>query len=87
MSKLSPAAEEAGFEVLITCDQNIRHQQNLAARRLAVVVLATTHWDTIRANGGGILSAIQSAIAGGLVIVEMPKPRRRRRPYRPTLAC
>jgi hypothetical protein len=31
----------AGFEVLLTVDQNIRHQQNLAAAGVAVVVLAT----------------------------------------------
>jgi len=76
---LIQAAEEAGFEVLITCDQNIRHQQNLAARRLAVVVLATKHWDTIRANGGGILPAVEKAAVGSFVTVEVPRPPRRRR--------
>ena len=73
------AAEEAGFEVLITCDQNIRYQQNLAGRRLALVVLTTNHWDTIRANGGGILPAVEQATFGSFVKVEMPKPPRRRR--------
>jgi hypothetical protein len=29
----------AGFEVLLTVDQNLRHQQNLAAAGVAVVVL------------------------------------------------
>lgn len=29
----------AGFEVLVTVDQNIRHQQNLAASGIAVIVL------------------------------------------------
>ena len=76
---LIQAAEEAGFEVMITCDQNIRHQQNLAGRRLALVVLTTNHWDTIRANSGGILPAIEQATVGSFVIVEMPKPPRRRR--------
>jgi hypothetical protein len=80
------AAEEAGFEVMITCDQNIRYQQNLAGRRLALVVLTTNHWDTIRANGGGILPAVESATVGSFAMVEMPKPRRRR-PYHPAPAC
>jgi len=80
------AAEEAGFEVMITCDQNIRYQQNLAGRRLALVVLTTNHWDTIRANGGGILPAVESATVGSFAMVEMPKPPRRRRPYHPTPA-
>ena len=29
---LLDAAEQAGFDVLLTCDQNIRYQQNLASR-------------------------------------------------------
>jgi hypothetical protein len=33
------AAEEAGFEVLLTTDKNIRYQQNLSTRRIAIVVL------------------------------------------------
>jgi hypothetical protein len=35
-------AEENGFEVLVTTDTNLRYQQNLAERRIAVVVLSTT---------------------------------------------
>ncbi len=31
----------AGFEVLLTVDQNLRHQQNLAASGVAVVVMVT----------------------------------------------
>jgi hypothetical protein len=33
------AAEEAGFELQIGCDQNVPHQQNLASHRLAVIIL------------------------------------------------
>lgn len=33
-------AADAGFEILLTCDRNIQHQQNVPALRLAVVVLA-----------------------------------------------
>jgi hypothetical protein len=36
---LLDAAEGAGFQVLLTTDRRIRHQQNLAARRIALVVL------------------------------------------------
>ncbi len=32
----------AGFEVLLTVDQSLRHQQNLAASGVAVVVMAAT---------------------------------------------
>jgi hypothetical protein len=37
--ELLTAAEAAGFEVLVTTDKNLRHQQNLADRRIAIVVL------------------------------------------------
>ena len=37
--RLLEAAEEAGFDVLITTDQNIPDQQNLSERKIAVVIL------------------------------------------------
>lgn len=32
-------AEEAGFDLLLTVDQNLRYQQNLSGRAIAVVVM------------------------------------------------
>ena len=40
--ELISAAEEAGFEVFVTTDKNLKYQQNLSVRRLAVVILLTT---------------------------------------------
>jgi hypothetical protein len=37
--ELLKAAENAGFDVLVTTDKNIRYQQNLSARKIAIVVL------------------------------------------------
>ena len=46
---LLKAAEEAGFDVLLTTDRRIRYQQNLSARRIAVVVLTgSTKWSGVR---------------------------------------
>ena len=39
--KLLQAAEEAGFDVLLTTGKNIRHQQNLKAGVVAAVNAAT----------------------------------------------
>jgi predicted nuclease of predicted toxin-antitoxin system len=36
------AAAEAEFDLLVTTDKNLRHQQNLTGRRLAIVILPTT---------------------------------------------
>jgi hypothetical protein len=42
--ELLTVAEREGFEVLVTTDQNLKHQQNLQERRLAIIVLMTTKW-------------------------------------------
>jgi hypothetical protein len=44
------AAEQAGFDVFITADKNIRHQQNLSGRRIALVVLSTPQWPVVKLN-------------------------------------
>jgi hypothetical protein len=44
---LLQAAEAAGFDLLVICDKNLRHQQNLAGRRLAVLELWTNHRPTL----------------------------------------
>jgi hypothetical protein len=42
------AAEEAGFQVLLTTDKNMRYQQNLASRTIAVVVLGSGLWPLVK---------------------------------------
>lgn len=42
--ELLKVAEEAGFEVLLTTDKNLRFQQNLQGRTLAIVVLSNSRW-------------------------------------------
>ena len=38
-AELLTAAEAARFDVFLTTDKNLRYQQNLAGRRIAVIVL------------------------------------------------
>src|SRR5436190_18551446 len=45
--ELLRVAESAGFELFIICDKNLRHQQNLAGRRLAILELWTNHRPTL----------------------------------------
>ena len=40
---------EADFELFITADQNIRYQQNLARRRIAIIELSTNDLRRIQA--------------------------------------
>ena len=51
---LLKAAEEAGVTVFVTTDQNLRYQQNLTARRIAIVVLPTTRWPENKPHAGKI---------------------------------
>jgi len=70
--ELLRAAENQGFEVLVTTDSNLRYQQNLAARRIAVVVLTTTSWPRIREALGPVVAAVDSACVGSYVEVGIP---------------
>lgn len=47
-SVLLESAEQDGYHLLITTDQNLRYQQNLANRQLAVLVLLSTSWPRIQ---------------------------------------
>ena len=40
-------AKEAGYEVLLNTDKNIRYQQNLTSRRIALVVLGNQQWEPL----------------------------------------
>lgn len=52
--ELLDAAEAAGFDVLLTTDRNIRYQQNLTGRGLAIVVLGKARWRLIMSFPAGI---------------------------------
>jgi len=49
------AAAETKFDVFITTDQNLRYQQNLSGRNLAILVLPTTSWPKLQGQAAKIL--------------------------------
>jgi hypothetical protein len=65
-------AERAGFDVLLTADKNIRHQQNLSGRRLAIVVLSTPQWPVVRLHIERIVAAVNAAVPGSYTEVNIP---------------
>ena len=69
---LLAAAEQAGFDVLIIADKNLRHQQNLRGRRLALVELWTNHRPTLERHFATIASAVAGARPGDYVVVPSP---------------
>jgi hypothetical protein len=70
--ELLEAAEEAGFVVLITPDKNIRYQQNLGLRRIAIVVLGNPQWPVLRRHVERVALAVDSAQPGSYTFVEIP---------------
>ena len=70
--ELLSAAEAAGFGVLLTTDKNIRYQQNLSERRIAIVVLGQQQWPRLREHLGVVVEAINAATPGSYVEVEVP---------------
>jgi hypothetical protein len=84
-SDLLDAAENAGFEALITCDQNMVFQQNLAGRNIAVVVLSTNRWAAIRAQPQSVRRAVANATPGNFTVAPIGRPRRSR--PAPDLKC
>lgn len=65
-------AELAGFEVLVTTDQNLKYQQNLKSRTIAIVVLTTTSWPRLQTSLPLIIDAVSSATVGSYTEVSMP---------------
>src|SRR5690242_7602825 len=55
---LLSAAENAGFDVLLTADKSMRYQQNLKGRKIALVVLSTPQWPVVRLNLEKIAAAV-----------------------------
>ena len=70
---LLDAAEAAGFDVFVTTDKNLRYQQHLATRRIAVVVLSTTSWPRMARVRGQIAEAVDGATQVA-AFIEVPIP-------------
>jgi hypothetical protein len=57
-------AEESGFNVMVTSDQNIRYQQNLTGRKLALVVLGSNIWPLVQRHAETITANVNAATTG-----------------------
>lgn len=68
--ELLGTAEREGFEVLVTTDQNLKYQQNLRERRLAIVVLMTPSWPRSERKVTHVVAAINSVKPGDYIEVD-----------------
>jgi hypothetical protein len=68
---LLDAAEQEGFDLLLTCDQNVPYQQNFTNRKLAVVILSSNHWPTLRQVAAQIATAVDFVQTGRIVRIDV----------------
>jgi hypothetical protein len=61
---LLAAAEQAGFDVFVTTDQNLKYQQQLTGRRMAILVLGSTSWPRIQRHSAAIWHVIEQLTPG-----------------------
>jgi predicted nuclease of predicted toxin-antitoxin system len=63
-------AEREGFKVFIVADKNLRYQQNLSSRRIAILELWTNHRPTLEKHFTEIRTAVEKLSAGEYFILE-----------------
>ena len=68
-------AEEDGYDLLLSTDKNIRYQQNLSHRKIAIVVLGNQQWPDVQLHVDRIVTAVNAATPGCYVEVEIPHRR------------
>ena len=70
--QLLRAAEEGGFEVLLTTDKNMAAQQNLKTRTIALVVLGNSQWRIVQRYVRKIAVAVNACEQGSYVEIYIP---------------
>lgn len=70
---LLAAAEQSGFQAMVTGDKNLSYQQNLEGRKLSLVVLPTIDWTVLKLSAatlGAIAAAVDRAEPGSFERLE-----------------
>src|SRR5882757_5032358 len=69
---LLAAADTAGFDLLLTTDKNLLYQQNLAGRKIAIVVIGNAQWPVLQQNVQAVVEAVNTADTGSYHVVDIP---------------
>lgn len=70
--KLLDLAAEDGFDLFIVADKNLRYQQDLSSRRIAILELWTNHRPTLEKHFPAIQAAVTRIKPGEFLILEQP---------------
>ena len=68
---LLKSAEDKGYQILVTTDRNLRYQQNLSDRQIAIVVLLSTSWPKIRMQTDKVCDVINIVKLGDYVEISI----------------
>lgn len=74
---LLAAAEKEGYSLLITTDKNLRYQQNLKGRRIAVLIIGHAQWPALKPYVARIVEAVENSNPGSFIEVDIPLPPKR----------
>ena len=55
-----------GYQIVISADQSMRYQQNIARRQLGLVVLLSNRWPDVQMRIGEIRAALEGIQPGEL---------------------
>ena len=64
-------ATEQGYDILITADQNISHQQNTRQSSIGIVVLLSNRWPLVRNHTDTIIRVVHAVRSGETVHVSI----------------
>jgi predicted nuclease of predicted toxin-antitoxin system len=67
------ALAEPAFDLFLTSDRNLQYQQNLKGRKIAVLLLSTNHWPTLKKKVPLVQSALDKIQPGEFLRLEIPK--------------
>ena len=68
---LLKSAEDKGYQIFVTTDRNLRYQQNLSDRQMAIVVLLSTSWPKIRTQTDKVCDVINEIKLGDYVEISI----------------
>ena len=66
------ALAELEFDLFLTCDRNLQYQQNLKGRKIAILLLSTNHWPTLKMQVALVQIALEKVQPGEFHRVEIP---------------
>lgn len=67
------ALVEPEFDLFLTSDRNLQYQQNLKGRKIAILLLSTNHWPTLKKHVELVQSALDKIHPGEFMQLQIPK--------------